>query len=197
MQPVHDAEVAALHRGLEDLQQRIEHWMTSAVTLLASRSQQLADIADGLEALARDARQHVREVTLPDVDATPQPVQPTQSAPSTEAAASAAAPADDLGLDELWNAMRPVALDRLRIVVGACDAARNGGLDDEQRGTAIEAARQLMGSLGGYGKLEGSAAAARAAHLLGAGEVPVGLLDSALHDLALSIDPAGRGAVAR
>lgn len=79
-------------------------------------------------------------------------------------------------LREIWLRNRPLTIDRLAVVQSALDALAAGGLEDDQRSTAVGEAHKLRGILGTYGFAEGSELAGEAEDLLsgegaGAGDI--------------------------
>lgn len=70
-------------------------------------------------------------------------------------------------VEQLWERLRPLAEERV-VTIGHYAALRGRGSDDETaRQAAMDAAHALSGSLGSYGRPEGSALAEEVEALVG------------------------------
>lgn len=91
---------------------------------------------------------------------------------------------------ELWRAVRPEAKAKVAIIGSAMGSLRDGALLAQQRTAAWREAHQLAGSLGSYGFMDASDAAADLEQILaGDAEIP---LEHALR-LFLRIDSVVQG----
>lgn len=92
-------------------------------------------------------------------------------------------------LDALWGGVAHIARDRVSTISAAAQATRDGRPDAlELRRVAFDECHKLVGSLGSYGRCDGSGLALEAAGLLAAMEPDVDALDDVVRRLGLAID---------
>jgi HPt (histidine-containing phosphotransfer) domain-containing protein len=93
---------------------------------------------------------------------------------------------------EIWQRMRPIALERVDVLEAAADAVAGGTLGEAERSEAESCAHKLAGSLGLYGFDRGSSVARVIEGILKEGAPPEPgppRLRSAVAELRAALEP--------
>jgi HPt (histidine-containing phosphotransfer) domain-containing protein len=94
-------------------------------------------------------------------------------------------------LAQLWQKNRPIVEERLATLDRASAAAASGGLSDDLRSEAAQAAHKLAGALGMYGYDEGTCVAREIDVLLSSDLQRVGHLAELIARLRMAVFPEG------